>query len=730
MAIRYIYSGRGDRGNVNGVNANFKFLFDDIQSIKMALMDVVAKDMLTAEQYTEFMVAINDLIKKGEVSVSDININLGKIGLTHLSDEVIQAIAGTANVNATVADGSITTIKVASKAITSDKLSTDAIDRLSQESLFRAMITDNMNTVLYPTSNAPFATYATSVNDKYFSKASLSGTTPSNSFDENKSMTIANGGYFFYTVKLVEKFLETRKVSIMLENSNAETLVQYRFFDSASAQIGGIVNVPLVKTGYYILENITIPSNATTLELRIDNRSVSTSTVIKNVTISPYAFIGIENERVDILESSVSEISNALEEVKKPIIPNGVLVRTPQGFTGVPYQLTNRIYKDAYGKAFTDYDVSENKLNKGTVYYVDYKAGNDLNDGLTKNTPFKSFKKAVEKTDVGEVCLKGGRHFRVNGTSATVIPKSVNITSYEGIAQLILADELDWVKVDGYSNVYSVSRSATGKVVDLSRKLGTGYVEFKQVNSIEEVQSTIDSFYTDGTKVYARYSKQPIKSDLIALIRARHLNVTSQLDYIYMQDVEIIGGRTPYHNESEVSEEYFKNVKFLHSLETNGLETVGGKTIIVQDCVASWNYTDGFNYHIGATGSKPNIAEINCLAEENGAGKGLNGAISNNGSTIHDGLKIIRIGGTYVRNDGGNIADVNTGTQAWNLNVTAGESYQNADFLLSGSEAWFDGCVCYGSKQGLQVGNGSTAHIRNPNFQTELISSDSIKDIY
>lgn len=705
-------------------------IIDIVNGQSSALQDLVAEGQLSVEQYQEMILFLNGLIKKGEVNVSDINLNLGKIGLSHLSDDVIQAIAGNAPVNSVPADGSITTIKVASKAITSDKLSTDAIDRLSQESLFRAMITDTMNVVLYPSGNATFANHATNLNDKYFSKASSSGTTPSNSFDENKRMTIANGGYFFYTVKLVEKFLETRKVSIMLENSNAETLIQYRFFDSASAQIGGIVNVPLVKTGYYILENITIPSNATTLELRIDNRSISTSTMIKNVTISPYAFIGIENERVNILESSVSEISNVLEEVKKPIIPKGVLVRTPQGFTGVPYQLANRIYKDAYGRAFTDYDVSENKLNKGIVYYVDYKSGNDLNDGLTKNTPLKSFKKAIEKTDVGEVCLKGGRHFRVNGTSATSIPKSVNITSYEGTAQLILADELDWTKVDGYSNVYSVSRSATGKVVDLSRKLGTGYVEFKQVNSIEDVQSTIDSFYTDGTKVYARYSKQPVKSDLIALIRASHLSITAQLDYIYIQDVEIIGGKTPYHNESEVIEEYFKNVKFLHSLETNGLEVVGGKTVISQHCVASSNYTDGFNYHPGATGSKPKIAEINCLAEENGFAKGQNSGTSNNGSTLHDGLKGVRIAGTYTRNDGGNIADVNTGTQSWNLNVTAGESYQNADFLLSGSEAWFDGCVCYGSKQGLQVGNGSTAHIRNPNFQTELISSDSIKENY
>lgn len=34
MAIRYIYSGRGNRDNVNGVNANFKFLFEQLGIIK------------------------------------------------------------------------------------------------------------------------------------------------------------------------------------------------------------------------------------------------------------------------------------------------------------------------------------------------------------------------------------------------------------------------------------------------------------------------------------------------------------------------------------------------------------------------------------------------------------------------------------------------------------------------------------------------------------------------
>lgn len=146
-------------------------LIDVVNGQSAALQDLVAKGQLTEEEYQNLLIALNSLIKKGEVTVndlnvkegkitekyiadelinrikasemlskenqekfinyikkgevtvSDININLGKIGLQHLSDEVIKAIAGTASVNAVPADNSITTLKMANKAVTRDKLS-------------------------------------------------------------------------------------------------------------------------------------------------------------------------------------------------------------------------------------------------------------------------------------------------------------------------------------------------------------------------------------------------------------------------------------------------------------------------------------------------------------------------------------------------------------------------------------------------------------------------------
>lgn len=121
-------------------------LIDVVNSIGTSFNDLVVKGVMTTEQYSQLLTAINGLVKIGEVdinslstdlkmeieqinkkidkdnlSVFDINKNLGKIDQTFLSDELLKQIAGTANINATVSDGSITTQKVADKAVTAEK---------------------------------------------------------------------------------------------------------------------------------------------------------------------------------------------------------------------------------------------------------------------------------------------------------------------------------------------------------------------------------------------------------------------------------------------------------------------------------------------------------------------------------------------------------------------------------------------------------------------------------
>lgn len=60
-------------------------------------------------------------VDKGNVSVSDINKNLGKLDQTFMSDELLQQMAGNTPINAVLADGSLTTPKYTDKSVTSQK---------------------------------------------------------------------------------------------------------------------------------------------------------------------------------------------------------------------------------------------------------------------------------------------------------------------------------------------------------------------------------------------------------------------------------------------------------------------------------------------------------------------------------------------------------------------------------------------------------------------------------
>ncbi|WP_157946337.1 SGNH/GDSL hydrolase family protein [Staphylococcus chromogenes] len=110
-----------DRTNLYNVNSNFDELFNVVDALKDMSLSLVNDGKLTEQQFQELQITLNDLVKKGDLTVNDINYNLGKIGLEYLSDEVIQAMAGTAPVNAVAADGSIYTPKLASDSVTTEK---------------------------------------------------------------------------------------------------------------------------------------------------------------------------------------------------------------------------------------------------------------------------------------------------------------------------------------------------------------------------------------------------------------------------------------------------------------------------------------------------------------------------------------------------------------------------------------------------------------------------------
>ncbi|WP_197272221.1 M14 family zinc carboxypeptidase, partial [Salinicoccus sp. YB14-2] len=106
-----------DRSNRNAINNNW----DRLEGIMKSIDELFVKGSLTPSQYTQMMESLNGLIKKGELSVNDINKNLGKMDSTFFTQEFLEELnQGSINVTNLLAS-SVTTDKVAPFAITPEK---------------------------------------------------------------------------------------------------------------------------------------------------------------------------------------------------------------------------------------------------------------------------------------------------------------------------------------------------------------------------------------------------------------------------------------------------------------------------------------------------------------------------------------------------------------------------------------------------------------------------------
>lgn len=129
-----------NRENRNGINSNWERL----ESLLDVINKMVVEGQMSAAQYSQLITTLNGLIKKGEVSVSDIDKNKGKLDQTYLSDELLQQMAGNTPINAVPADGSITNVKIVDRAVGNSKISDYAVDtnKIASDSVGnRALVT-------------------------------------------------------------------------------------------------------------------------------------------------------------------------------------------------------------------------------------------------------------------------------------------------------------------------------------------------------------------------------------------------------------------------------------------------------------------------------------------------------------------------------------------------------------------------------------------------------------
>ncbi|TNJ65039.1 hypothetical protein FE784_16760 [Paenibacillus hemerocallicola] len=138
----------------------------------------------------------------------------------------------------------------------------------------------------------------------------------------------------------------------------------------------------------------------------------------------------------------------------------------PDGFRWTDVPLT--VFRDTQGAIRTGFDVADYKFTgAGGTYYVSLSAGNNLNDGLTPATAFKSVWKALAMPDADIVHIDEGVYPRTHAFNGTTIPRSVSLLAVPGKTVVLgTFDQLQWTLEAGSARTYRAARTLVGRVFD------------------------------------------------------------------------------------------------------------------------------------------------------------------------------------------------------------------------------------------------------------------------
>ena len=572
------------------------------------------------------------------------------------------------------------------------------------------------NLIVTPPNKEHLRLYAESINDKYFSSFQSLNIVPTNSLNPDSSLELNENSYFFYSLKAIDDLAPSNKFSIKIvaENKKPETTFEYNIVDENGDYLVKNTNIVQNQGDIYFIENIEVPPNASIINLRLDNRKSLEKTSIKGVFIFSNGLT--KKVYTSTLDGVVENLSNEIQKIKdnnendrlkyekeinnKTSLP--IKYVFPKNFTLTNTLINNDIYTDNNGGYEVTTDLSSLKNTGGVTYYVS-KNGSDSNSGLSKEEPFENLSTAFKQSDVTTIMIEGNQiHQRAkNGSFFPEINKNINLIGYNGKPKIIGSDNLSFTTNSDFPNVKQAARGGVQRVVDLDNLDRYGdYLELNKVNSLSDCSMNTNSWYTDGSIVYVNSQSNNIQ----CLLNVEVIRGVGDIN-IYLKDIEIIGGKRNIRLETSKGSIVLENVRMSYSTQSNGngLEMVGGSYVISKNVEISKEMMDGFNYHVGFNGELPYFVEINCISRNNGFEQGTGGSKSNNGSTAHDGIKGIRINGVYSFNDGGNIADVNEGTETLNLGCIVSDGLQPYNLIVKDCNSFYEFCKSYGNNTGALV---------------------------
>lgn len=416
---------------------------------------------------------------------------------------------------------------------------------------------------------------------------------------------------------------------------------------------------------------------------------------------------------------------NTLDTEIKNYLSHKAPLETPIGFGWDTHPLVDKVFTDYNGKYVYNFDVSQYDIaSSGVTYYVDYVNGSETNDGLTPATALRTMATAYNKADCSCIMLAENIYVMGNTLSSITITKDISIKAMDGANVFITLHSGSTFTADlTYPNVYSATRGNCTRVLDMKyADKYENFLPYTVYSTVEQVASIAGSWGLIGGKLYVHTKDNRVPdADLLLLAAGNNIYAVGK-PTIYLENITFIGGTSPLsvtNTATDTNPKIFaKNCNFFYSDSTNNdvVMLQGTELSIFQNCSAMYGRKDGFNYH-AKNGTIPKAIEINCV----GALCGTIEVSSDQGSTIHDGGTIIRIGCTYFGNYGSNVADDSVGTESWNVGCLAYDPKapnegQRANFYAyAGVSIWMDSCVGFGAYYNLYCAD-AYMYLRNNRF--------------
>jgi len=303
---------------------------------------------------------------------------------------------------------------------------------------------------------------------------------------------------------------------------------------------------------------------------------------------------------------------------------------------------------------------------------------------------------------------------------------------------IITTGDSTLVWVDTGNGSYSAARSAACAVVDAAIINRHGDWSYYQLaDDLAACDATPGTWFQDGSTLYVHTLDGRAPDAEIKVYTNKNSGRAGDGNYsAYIDRVWFYGGQRAFSSNvpagSTEQTLFFKDCRFFYGAE-NGLGLRGITYTITYRCQAAYNRDDGLNYHSesGGTTRPPYVIEYKNRAYNNGqTWSPLLQACQ--GTTTHDGSRIVRAGVVSFENDRQQFADVG-GSQSWLFHCQARadtkpyETARFAGFSVSEGDMWLDHCDTEGNDYALVATGSSNMKVRNCDLPPRLYVAQNMQ---